>query len=75
MIPAPNTAVRAGGVANARARTASLDEFLAMFADDFTATLADGTAVTLDDLRTGTVAPVVLGYGVVDRRIMSVLTD
>ncbi len=46
-----------------------------MFADDFTATLADGTTVTLDDLRNGTVEPMPLGYGVVDRRIMSVLTD
>ncbi len=46
-----------------------------MFADDFTATLADGTTVILDDLRSGTVGPVTLGYGVVDRRIMSVLTD
>ena len=75
VIPAPNTAVRTGGVANARARTASLDEFLALFADDFTATLTDSTTVTLDDLRTGTVEPRALGYGVVDRRIMSVLTD
>ncbi len=75
VIPAPNTAVLAGGVANVRARTASLDEFLAMFADDFTATLADGSTVTLDDLRDGTVEPSALGYGVVDRRVMSVLTD
>lgn len=75
VIPAPNTAVRAGGVANARALTASLDEFVAMFADDFTATLTDGSTVTVDDLRTGAVQPAALGYGVVDRRIMSVLTD
>ncbi len=75
VIPAPNTAVLAGGVANVRARTASLDEFVAMFADDFTATLADGSTVTLDDLRDGTVERTALGYGVVDRRVMSVLTD
>ncbi|HUS43991.1 MAG TPA: AAA family ATPase [Ilumatobacteraceae bacterium] len=74
-IPAPNTAVLAGGVANARARTASLDEFVAMFTDDFTATLTDGSTVTIDDLRTGAVEPAALGYGLVDRRIMSVLTD
>ena len=46
-----------------------------MFADDFTASLTDGSTVTIDDLRTGTVEPTALGYGVTDRRIMSVLTD
>ncbi len=75
VVPAPNTAVLAGGVANVRARTASLDEFVAMFTDDFTATLTDGSTVTIDDLRTGTVEPTAVGYGVTDRRIMSVLTD
>ena len=72
VIPAPNTAVRAGGVANARASTASLDEFVAMFADDFTATLPDGTTVTLADLRAGAITPQAIGFGITEREVIAV---
>ena len=70
--PMVNTAVIAGGLVNALARYGEPDDVLCLLADDFTATLADGTIVTLEDLRDGTVDPEALGYGVTVRETIGV---
>ncbi len=75
VIPAANAAALAGGWANNRALTAPRDDFGSMFADDFVATLVDGTTVTFDDLRSGRLAPQAIGFGITDRRIVSVFGE
>jgi hypothetical protein len=67
-----NTAVIAGGLANALARHGEPGDALCLLAEDFTATLADGTIVTLDDLRNDNVESRALGFGVSDRETIAV---
>ncbi len=62
--PMVNTAVIAGGLTNALARYGEPGDVLCLLADDFTATLTDGTIVTLEDLRDGNVDAESLGFGV-----------
>jgi hypothetical protein len=71
LIP-PNRAVLAGGLANLRARHPQPNRFIDGLADDITATLPDRSAVTVDDLRAGTVTPTDLGFGVTDRELIAV---
>ncbi len=61
--PMVNTAVIAGGLTNALARYGEPGDVLCLLADDFTATLADGTIVTLQDLRDGNVDAEASGSG------------
>ncbi len=68
----PNRSVLSGGLANLRARHPEPDRFIDGLANDFTATLADGSTVTLDDLRAGTVTPTDLGFGVTERELIAV---
>ncbi len=68
----PNRAVLSGGLANLRALHPRPDRFIDGLADDFTATLPDGSAVTIDDLRAGTVTPTDLGFGVTERELIAV---
>ena len=74
-VPKPNLTVRAGRVANIAARSGALDDLLAILADDFVAELTDGRTVTADDIRSGSVDPAEIGFGIADRRIVSVIRD
>ena len=71
----PNRAVLSGGLANLRALHPRPDRFIDGLADNFTATLPDGSAVTIDDLRGGTVTPIDLGFGVTERELIAVRGD
>ncbi|MGB7880897.1 MAG: hypothetical protein WBL31_19180, partial [Ilumatobacteraceae bacterium] len=74
-VPRANRAVRAGAVANLAATDGNLDDLLAILAGDFSAELADGRTVTVDDIRSGRVAPTEIGFGVTDRRTEDAFVD
>jgi tetratricopeptide (TPR) repeat protein len=75
LVPPITDAVVAGAYANATARTGQLELFLDWFADDFRAELTNGLVAALDDLRSGRCRPSALGYGTVDRRLVSAFGD
>ncbi len=74
-VPTPNRAIVTGGSANRWARAGQTEWFLDHFADGFTATLANGSAITRDELVSGAVAPAVLGFGGTDRRAIAAMSD
>jgi len=71
----PNDAVFVGGRANITARVGDTEAFLACFADDFTATLADGTTIEKAHLERGDIEPSALGYGGEQRTVVKVTSD
>ena len=46
-----------------------------ILADDFTAELVDGRTVSVDDIRSGSIDPAEVGFGITDRRIEDALVD
>ena len=74
-VPTPNRAIVTGGSANRWAGAGQTEWFLDHFADGFTATLANGSAITRDELVSGAVAPAVLGFGGTDRRAIAAMSD
>ena len=74
-VPTPNRAVVTSGSANRWARAHQTEWFLDHVADDFTATMADGSTVTRDDLVSGAVVPSTLGFGGIDRRAIAAMSE
>ena len=71
-LPRLNDAVYAGGWANAAAYAGHLDRFIDRLHPDFAATLLDGRVVDRQALAAGDVAPIELGFGTADRKLLAI---